>query len=100
MAPGTLADDPQRRRRVALGGYIATAILSASVGLATTAWQVAVLRSTAWAARGIRGPARNALLADAVEPRFFGRAYGFERALDNAGAIIGVNPASWALAIA
>ena len=66
LAGGALADDPQRRRRVALGGYIATAILSASVGLATTAWQVAVLRSTAWAARGIRGPARNALLADAV----------------------------------
>ena len=89
LAGGALADDPQRRRRVALGGYVATAILSASVGLATTAWQVAVLRSSAWAARGIRGPARNALLADAVEPRFFGRAYGFERALDNAGAIIG-----------
>ena len=89
LAGGALADDPRRRRRVALGGYVATAILSASVGLATTTWQVAVLRSSAWAARGIRGPARNALLADAVEPRFFGRAYGFERALDNAGAIIG-----------
>ena len=89
LAGGALADDPERRRRVALGGYIATAILSASVGLAQTAWQVAVLRGTAWAARGIRGPARNALLADAVEPRFFGRAYGFERALDNTGAVVG-----------
>ena len=38
LAGGALADDPQRRRRrVALGGYVATAILSASVGLATTA---------------------------------------------------------------
>jgi MFS family permease len=86
---GALADDPGRRRRVALGGYVATALLSSSVGLATTAWQVGVLRASAWAARGIRGPARNALLADAVEPAAFGRAYGFERALDNTGAIVG-----------
>lgn len=86
---GALADDPGRRRRVALGGYVATAILSSSVGLATAAWQVGVLRASAWAARGIRGPARNALLADAVDPSAFGRAYGFERALDNTGAIIG-----------
>jgi len=89
LAGGALADDPGRRRRVALGGYVATALLSSSVGLATTAWQVAVLRASAWAARGIRGPARNALLADAVEPAAFGRAYGFERALDNTGAVIG-----------
>jgi MFS family permease len=89
LVGGALADDPGRRRRVALGGYVATAILSSSVGLATTAWQVAVLRASAWTARGIRGPARNALLADAVEPAAFGRAYGFERALDNTGAVIG-----------
>ncbi|HKF86205.1 MAG TPA: MFS transporter [Candidatus Limnocylindrales bacterium] len=89
LAGGALADDPNRRRRVALGGYVATALLSSSVGLATTAWQVGVLRAFAWAARGIRGPARNALLADAVEPAAFGRAYGFERALDNTGAVVG-----------
>jgi MFS family permease len=44
-----------------------------------------VLRAGAWAARGLRVPARNALLADIV----YGRAYGFERAMDNLGAIAG-----------
>ena len=34
LAGGALADDPNRRRRVALGGYVATALLSSSVGLA------------------------------------------------------------------
>jgi MFS family permease len=34
-------------------------------------------------------PARNALLADVVAPAAYGRAYGFERAMDNLGAIIG-----------
>lgn len=86
---GALADDPGRRRRIAIGGYSATAILSALIGAATAVWQVAVLRSSAWAARGIRVPARNALLADVVPASAYGRAYGFERAMDNLGAIIG-----------
>ncbi|MEY2569444.1 MAG: hypothetical protein QOE35_3973 [Actinomycetota bacterium] len=86
---GPLADDPERRRQVAVGGYTTTAVLSSSIGLATAPWQVGVLRAGAWAARGARGPARNALLAEAVPARAYGRAYGFERAMDNLGAIVG-----------
>ena len=52
-------------------------------------WQVAILRAGAWTARGLRVPARNALLADVVPPAAYGRAYGFERAMDNLGAIFG-----------
>jgi MFS family permease len=86
---GALADDPQRRRSIAVGGYTLTAVLSAAIGLATAAWQVAILRAGSWAARGIRVPSRNALLADAVDASAYGRAYGFERAMDNLGAVIG-----------
>lgn len=48
-----------------------------------------MLRTGAWAARGVRVPARNALLADVVPANAYGRAYGFERAMDNLGAIGG-----------
>jgi MFS family permease len=89
LGGGALADDPERRRTTAVGGYTATAILTALIGLATAAWQVGVLRTSAWIARGARTPARNALLADVVQPTVFGRAYGFERAMDNLGAIGG-----------
>ena len=89
LAGGALADDPARRRATAMGGYTATAVLSALIGAATAAWQVGVLRSAAWFARGLRTPSRNALLTDVVEPEAYGRAYGFERAMDNAGAIAG-----------
>lgn len=89
LGGGTLADDPGPRRAVALGGDTATAILSAGIGLATSVWHVGLLRAGAWTARGLRVPARNALLADAVDPSAFGRAYGFERAMDNAGAVFG-----------
>ncbi|OLB73719.1 MAG: MFS transporter [Actinobacteria bacterium 13_2_20CM_2_71_6] len=89
LAGGALADDPVRRRRVAIGGYTTTAALAALTGAATAVWQVGVLRAAAWTARGLRVPARNALLADVVAPSAYGRAYGFERMMDNLGAIFG-----------
>jgi MFS family permease len=89
LAGGAIADDPHRRRTVAVGGYITTAILSSLIGAATAVWQVGVLRAGAWAALGLRVPARNALLADIVPASVYGRAYGFERAMDNLGAIAG-----------
>ncbi len=89
LAGGALADDPERRRRTAVGGYTATAVLSSLIGVTTAAWQAGVLRAGAWTARGIRVPARNALLADVVPARAYGRAYGFERMMDNLGAVGG-----------
>ena len=64
-------------------------MLSALIGVTTSVWQAGVLRGAAWAARGLRVPARNALLADVVPASAYGRAYGFERTMDNLGAIVG-----------
>ena len=86
---GALADDPSRRRRIAVGGYASTAVLSSAIGAAIAPWQAGVFRAAAWTARGLRVPARNALLADVVPAQVYGRAYGFERAMDNLGAIAG-----------
>ncbi|WP_327418400.1 MFS transporter [Streptomyces sp. NBC_01233] len=86
---GVLADDPARRRKVAVGGYATTAVLGAATAGATAVWQVGLLRAAAWTARGLRVPARNALLADIVPAKTYGRAYGFERMMDNLGAIFG-----------
>ena len=89
LVGGALADDPSRRRATAVGSYSTTAVLSGLIGAAAAPWQVGVLRGGAWAARGLRTPARNALLAEAAPPGAYGRAYGFERAMDNLGAIAG-----------
>ncbi len=86
---GALVDDPARRRRVAVGGYATTAVLSSAIGVAVAPWQAGFFRAAAWTARGLRVPARNALLADIVPAQVYGRAYGFERAMDNLGAIAG-----------
>jgi MFS family permease len=89
LAGGAIANDPHRRRAQAVAGYTTTAVLSSLIGAATAVWQVGILRAGAWAARGLRVPARNALLADIVPANVYGRAYGFERACDNLGAIAG-----------
>ena len=89
LGGGALADDPERRRSAALGGYTATAVFSSLIGITTAAWQVGVFRAAAWSSRGLRVPARNALLADVVPAAAYGRAYGFERSMDNLGAIGG-----------
>ena len=47
LAGGALADDPRRRRVLAVGGYTTTAILSSLIGAATTVWQVGILRAGA-----------------------------------------------------
>jgi MFS family permease len=96
---GALADDPERRRRSAVGGYTATAVFSSLIGATTGVWQVGVLRAAAWSARGLRVPARNALLADVVPKAVYGRAYGFERMMDNLGAIGGPLLASLLVAL-
>ena len=62
---------------------------SAGIGGCTNVLQVGVLRAGVWTARGLRVPARNALLAGIVPSETDGRAYGFERAMDNLGVIVG-----------
>ena len=54
---GALTDDPSRRRRIAVGGYASTAVLSSAIGAAIAPWQASVFRAAAWTARGLRVPA-------------------------------------------
>lgn len=89
LAGGPLANNPQRRGLLAAGGYLGTAVATAAIGLTVAVWQVAVLRAVAWMSRGIRSPARDMMLTDLSSRNAYGRAFGVERAGDNAGAIIG-----------
>jgi MFS family permease len=89
LAGGSAANDETRRRNLAAGGYVVTGLATAAVGAATAVWQAAILRAVAWIARGARGPAKNALLASLAPPEAYGRAFGFERTMDHAGAVAG-----------
>lgn len=89
LGSGIYTDHLQRRKPIAVAGYILTAFGTASFGLATAAWHVLLARSVAWFGRGIRTPVRKALLTAAVTRDTYGRAFGFERMMDTLGAIIG-----------
>lgn len=89
LAGGPLAADPRRRTRLATGGYLGTAAATALIGVTVAVWQAAALRATAWISRGLRSPARDMLLTTLASRDRYGRAFGIERAGDNAGAIAG-----------
>jgi len=72
-----------------VAGYLVTALGTASFSLATGAWHVLVARAAAWLGRGVRTPVRKAILAGSVTRETYGRAFGFERMMDTAGAIAG-----------
>jgi MFS family permease len=89
MGSGYYTDKLQRRKPIAVIGYLITALGTASFGLATAAWHVLLARSVAWLGRGLRSPVRKALLAASVTKETYGRAFGFERMMDTIGAIAG-----------
>jgi len=89
LGSGYFTDQMRRRKPIAVFGYALTAVGTACFGLATEAWHVLVCRAAAWFGRGVRTPVRKALLAAAVTPQTYGRAFGFERMMDTLGAIIG-----------
>jgi len=89
MGSGFYTDKLQRRKPIAVAGYIVTALGTAAFALATSAWHVLIARASAWFGRGVRTPVKKALLASAVTRETYGRAFGFERMMDTIGAIIG-----------
>lgn len=89
MASGYYTDRLRRRKPIAVAGYVVTTLGTAGLGLASAAWHVLVARTLAWLGRGVRTPVRKALLAAAVTPETYGRAFGFERMMDTVGAIVG-----------
>lgn len=86
---GLYSDRLHRRKPLAVAGYFVTASGMASFALATQWWHVLLGRVGGWLGRGARTPVRNVLLAGAVTKETYGRAFGFERAMDSAGAVIG-----------
>ncbi len=85
---GYHSDKIGKRKTIAVIGYIITA-LKGFFAFTTNWYQVLGIRVAAWMGRGARGPVRDALMVDLLEPAYYGRAFGFHTAMDTIGAIIG-----------
>ena len=86
---GILSDVIRSRLPMIAVGYALAAIARPLIG-ATTAWpQVLGLRFLDRIGKGVRTAPRDALIADAAPGERHGAAFGYQRALDNAGAMVG-----------
>jgi MFS family permease len=89
LAGGVVGHHVRYKRPWASLGYLVTTVATGAIALVGGLAALVSLRSAAWIGRGFRGPLRDYLLADAVEPTHYGRAYGLERAGDMLGAVAG-----------
>lgn len=89
LVSGWWSDRARRRKPLLLIGYLLASVTRPLIGLATSITQVAALRLTDRVGKGIRTAPRDALIADAVSPAIRGRAFGFHRAADHLGAVLG-----------
>ncbi len=96
LGSGWLAERVRWRRPLVIGGYLVAAVVRPVMGVASAAWQVIALRATDRVGKGVRNPPRDAVIADASPVALRGRAFGFHRGMDHAGAVVGPLLA-WAL---
>ncbi len=89
MVSGWWSDRTRRRKPLVVAGYGIAAAVRPLVGLATGWGQVLAIRFTDRVGKGIRTSPRDALLADLVPAERRGRAFGLQRAMDNAGSVVG-----------
>ena len=80
---------PQRRKAMVLIGYGLALASRPLIGLAGNWGTVIALRAADRLGKGLRGAPRDAILADAAPKDMQGRAYGLNRGMDYAGAVLG-----------
>jgi len=89
LGAGYWGDKSGHRKKWTVIGYALTGV-SKSIFAFALAWPLILVgRVIGWIGRGLRSPLRDAMLAASVTEQNRGRAFGFHRAGDTAGAVIG-----------
>ncbi|MCC7383203.1 MAG: MFS transporter [Deltaproteobacteria bacterium] len=86
---GRWSDRMARRKPLITAGYALAAFTRPLFAVVGTPIQALLVRVTDRVGKGLRSAPRDALLADAVDARDAGRAFGFHRAMDHTGAVLG-----------
>lgn len=89
IASGWWSDRVKRRKPLMVAGYGLSALTRPMVALALTGWHVLGARFIDRVGKGIRSAPRDALLAASVPPEQRGAAFGVQRMMDHAGAVVG-----------
>jgi MFS family permease len=91
---GRWADRPHWRKPLVLIGYGTALCIRPFIALAGSAATVLGFRVIDRVGKGLRTPARDAMIAGATPPALLGRAFGFHRGADHFGAVLG-SVAAW-----
>ncbi|MBM3890397.1 MAG: MFS transporter [Verrucomicrobia bacterium] len=89
VVSGWWSDRVAKRKPLAVAGYTLSALTRPMIALAAAGWHVLAARFVDRIGKGIRTSPRDALLADSVAPDQRGAAFGLQRSMDHAGAIVG-----------
>lgn len=89
LVSGWLSDRIRRRTVFMAVGYGIASLVRPLIALAAVGWHVLALRFADRIGKGVRGAPRDALIADATPEDRWGKAFGLQRAMDHAGAVIG-----------
>nr|WP_255449918.1 MULTISPECIES: MFS transporter [Myxococcaceae] len=96
---GKWADRSRRLKPLVLAGYGASSLARPLMAFVTAPWQPLLIRSLDRVGKGVRSSPRDALIAHAVPAPLRGRAFGFHRGMDHAGAALGALAAMGLLAL-
>src|SRR6266446_2760379 len=98
LGAGRLADRARLRGPMIVLGYFIAVVVRPVIAVTGAAWQVIGLRVVDRLGKGLRTPPRDALIADVTPVELRGRAFGLQRGMDHAGAVLGPILAWWLLA--
>ena len=94
IVSGRLSDRPSWRRPLILGGYSVAILVRPLISMAGAAWQVIGFRVIDRVGKGLRTAPRDAVIAGVTPHAEQGRAFGYNRAADHFGAVLG-SLAAW-----
>ena len=86
---GYISDRVGKRKALIFAGYGLSAVIKPFFAAADAAWQVLVVRFLDRVGKGLRTAPRDAMIADTTGEDIRGKAFGFHRAMDTLGAVIG-----------
>ncbi len=89
LLSGILSDRIGKKKLFVLIGYSISSLVRPLTGIVTSAWEIIIVRMFDRVGKGIRTSPRDALIASSVDESIRGKAFGFERAMDHIGAVVG-----------
>lgn len=89
LVSGILSDRTGKKKLLVVIGYTISSLVRPLTGLVSSSWQIIIVRTMDRVGKGIRTSPRDALIASAADESIRGRAYGIERSMDHAGAVLG-----------